>query len=204
MRDRAGTAVLWFVLAAALLPGAAWGQPAISVGEPLPSLGPTLRPMDGTTVSPRDLGGEEATVFLFWSDRCPWVTRYESRVDSLAATYGDQGVRFVLVNANDATERPPEAPEPRSRTPDRGTGLPYVRDPEARLARTLGATRTPHAFVFGEDWTLRYSGAIDDSPSTPDAVEHAHLRNAVQALVSDREVSTAPQTAFGCTLNPPE
>ncbi|MEF8795389.1 MAG: redoxin family protein [Salinivenus sp.] len=204
MRDRAGSAVLWFVVAAALLPGAAWGQPAISVGEPLPSLGPTLRQMDGTTVSPRSLGGEVATVFLFWSNRCPWVDRYESRVDSLATTYGDQGVRFVLVNANDSTERPQESPEPRSRAPDRGLDVPYVRDPNARLARTLGATRTPHAFVFGEDWTLRYAGAIDDSPSTSGAVGHAHLRNVVQALVSDREVSAAPQTAFGCTLNPPE
>jgi thiol-disulfide isomerase/thioredoxin len=160
--------------------------------------------MDGTTVSPRSLGGQTATVFLFWSDRCPWVDRYESRVDSLVATYGDQGVHFVLVNANDSPVRPQEPPEPRSRTPDRGTDLPYVRDPKARLARTLGATRIPHAFVFGEDWTLRYAGAIDDSPSTPDAVKQAHLRNVVQALVSDRAVSTAPQTAFGCTLTLPE
>lgn len=204
MRDRAGSPVLWVVIAAALLPGAAWGQQAISVGEPLPSLGPTLRQMDGTTVSPRSLGGEEATVFLFWSDRCPWVTRYESRVDSLVATYGDQGVRFVLVNANDSPERLEESPKSRSRAPDGGTGIPYVWDPKARLARTLGATRTPHAFVFGDDWTLRYAGAIDDSPSVPGAVRHSYLRDVVQALVSDREVSTDPQTAFGCTLKTPE
>ncbi len=204
MQDRARSAVLWVVLAAALLPGAAWSQQAIPVGEPLPSLGPTLRQMDGATVSPRSLGGETATVFLFWSDRCPWVDRYESRVDSLVATYGDQGVHVVLVNASDSSERLAGSPEPQSRPPDRGNAVSYVRDPKARLARTLGATQTPHAFVFGEDWTLRYAGAIDDSPGIPGAVEDTYLRDVLQALVSDQPVATEPQTAFGCTLNLPE
>lgn len=203
MRDCVGAVALWVVLVAALLPGVAWGQQTTQVGEALPSLDSTLRQMDGTTVSPRSLGGEKGTVFLFWSDRCPWVARYEARVDSLVATYGDRGVQFVFVAATDRSGRPEGAAEPRSR-PDAGTAALHVRDPNARLARALGATRTPHAFVFGEDWTLRYAGGIDDSPSTPGTVGDAYLRDVVQALVSDREVSQDPQTAFGCTRNFPE
>lgn len=200
MTPRVHTALLCLVACGVLGPAAVLGQAPIEPGEPLPSVGATLRQEDGTTVSPRSMGGEAATVFLFWSNRCPWVDRYEARVDSLAAAFGDRGVQFVLVNANDVDEYPAESLD-RTQTP---SSIPYVRDPSARLARALGATRTPHAFVFDQEWTLRYAGAIDDSPSLPTEAEELYLREVVRALVAGTAVSTAPQPPFGCTLKPPE
>ena len=204
MIPRPRTAVFWLLIAIVPVPGDALGQGPIEPGEPLPTLGPALRQVDGTTVSPRGLGGEEGTVFLFWSNRCPWVDRYEDRVQSLAAAFAGQGIRVVRVNANDATEYPAESLEESRAESGADAPLPYVRDPKARLARALGATRTPHAFVFDDDWVLRYAGAIDDSPSLPAQVEDFFLRDAVQALVSGDEVSTAPKPPFGCTLKLPE
>jgi hypothetical protein len=184
-----------------LLPGGGGAQETIQPGESLPVTGGALERGDGTTVQPRTLGGEEGTVFLFWSNQCPWVDRYEERVDSLVAAFSERCVRFVLVNANDPTENPAESLDADA-APSRG--LPYLRDPDARLARTLGATQTPHAFVFGENWTLRYAGAIDDSPGLPGEVEQAYLRDALRALVSGTAVSTDPRPAFGCRLKYPD
>lgn len=167
-------------------------------GQVLPSVGETLRRMDGTRVSPRSLGGREGTVFLFWNDRCPWVEKYQGRVDSLASRYRDQGIRFVLVNPSDAEEAPEAG---RGQADEEGGPLPYVRDPSAQLARAVGAIRTPHAFVFGEDWGLRYRGAIDDSPSLPGRVERSYLREVLEALIADEPVPYRSRMSFGCALN---
>lgn len=189
------------LVACALLPGGVWAQKTLQLGESLPSTGMALQRGDGTTVAPRTLGGEEGTVILFWSNQCPWVDRYQGRVDSLAAAFRERGVEFVLVNANDPTDHPAESLDAGATS---SSGLPYLRDPNAQLARSLGATRTPHAFVFDERWTLRYAGAIDDSPSLPGQVEQAYLRDALRALVSGSAVSTEPHPAFGCTVKFPE
>jgi hypothetical protein len=197
---RPGSILAGLFLLVATGPGLAVGQAPIEVGESLSPLGPTLRLPNGTTVAPRSLKGTEGTVFVFWGDRCPWVDRYEGRIDSLARTFSDRGLRFVLVDAS--ARRPTEPTPPGGR--EGGVAGQFVRDPDGRFARAVGAVRTPHAFVFDDTWTLRYAGAIDDSPSVPGAVERAYLREAVRALAAGRTVTTEPQTAFGCTLNVPE
>jgi len=180
-------------------------QQPLAPGTPLPSIGESLQRVDGSTVRLEDVTGSRGTVFLFWSNRCPWVDKYEGRVQDLVADVRGAGIHFVRVNANDAREWPIESlAASRTRAERRDYRAPYVRDSTAALARVLGATRTPHAFLFDGEGTLVYAGAIDDSPGDPEQVSTAYLRDALEALINDTAPPVSTTKAFGCTLKYPE
>lgn len=199
-------AVPALVVALALMlvgrPLAAQAQPQeLPPGSELPTIDQPLQAVDGASMTLSELTGSAATVFIFWSNQCPWVSKYEGRVQSLQEAFGEQGVRFVLVNANDASAFPQESLEAsRERAESQGYEATYVRDPNAALAKALGASRTPHVFVFDDSNTLVYSGTIDDSPGDPGNVEKTYLRDVLTAL-AEGGTSDVPHTkAFGCTI----
>lgn len=193
----------WGAIAfALLLPLSAGGQPQeLSPGATLPRPDATLQRVNGATTPVSGLLGSKGTVFVFWSNECPWVDRVEGRVQRLAQDVRPSGVQVVLVNANDASAAPTESLEASRKRADRqGYQMPYVRDPEATFARALGASRTPHAFFFDAQRRLVYVGAIDDSPSDPDRVEEPYLRSAITAVLNGETPEVATTKPFGCTL----
>jgi thiol-disulfide isomerase/thioredoxin len=181
--------------------GSAHAQPEpMPIGSSMPSA--TLQQTDGTTLQLPSASGEAGTVVIFWSNQCPWVDRYENRVIELVNRFQGQGMRFMLVNANDASAFPQESMDAMQERAD-AYPAPYVRDEEAQLAQALGATRTPHAFVFDGDQTLVYTGTIDDSPSGESGVSATYLADALSAIASGEEVPMPQTKAFGCTIKFP-
>ena len=199
-------ALLSVILLAGAAPFTTAAQPEeLPLGSALPSVDASLQQVDGTTVSLPDLVGETATVFIFWSNQCPWVDKYEGRVQDLAAAYAEnQAVRVVRVNSNDASAFPKESlAASRKQATEAGYAATYVKDATGALAKALGAARTPHAFVFDSAQTLVYAGTIDDSPGDPSNVSAPYLRNAVEAVVAGSEVPVADTKAFGCMIKLP-
>lgn len=181
-----------------------YGQTPLSPGSSFPSVDASLQRVGGASASPSDLLGKRGTLFLFWSNDCPWVDRYEQRVQALSQKLQGAGIQLVRVNANDASASSDESLEAsRARAQEKGYRTPYVRDPGGTFARALGATRTPQAFLFNQNRTLVYVGAIDDSPSGAKQVDTHYLRNAVEALRTGEDVPTPKTTAFGCALRYP-
>ncbi len=131
------------------------------------------------------------------------MQRYEQRVRALAAEFQGRGIQFVLVNVTD-----PEVPSRDSReasdTQQKKYEATYVRDPTASFARALGATRTPHAFLFDGEGRLVYVGGIDDNPSGASQVDTSYLRRAIEAVLDGEDVPAEQESAFGCTLKYPE
>jgi len=187
---------LFFVLAVGLgfgVVGAAWAQLPLA-DRPMPST-------DGRSLTLAQLQGSRGLVVVFWSNRCPWVDRYEARLKELAETYEGRGIRFVLVNANDAGAFPQESLEASAAQARRkGYTLPYVRDEGSTLAQALGASRTPEVFVFTAQGRLLYRGAIDDSPGDAANVQQAYLREALEALLQGRQPAITETSPFGCLI----
>lgn len=201
-RCLASRSVLLGLALALALTGAALAQPATAqpapapLGTALPADAQLTRVADGQAVPLGDLTGTTATVVVFWSNQCLWVDKYAGRLDALAGDFA--GAAFVLANANDASAFPKESLEAsREAAPGFGT---YVRDDGAALAQRLGATRTPHVFVFDASGTLVYTGSIDDSPGDPGNVSQTYLRDALAALAAGAEVPVGQTKAFGCML----
>ncbi|MFO8231362.1 MAG: redoxin family protein [Longimonas sp.] len=174
----------------------------LSLGSSLPEA--TLYDVqEEASVSTDALQGQQATVVLFWSNQCLWIDRYEERVLDLRDTFAERGVQFVFVNANDAEAFTDEGRRASAEQAQSYGDLRYVRDGDATFARQLGAERTPHAFLFDAEGTLVYRGAVDDSPGSPDEVEAAYLREAIQATLNGESVPEADTRPFGCMLKPP-
>lgn len=188
-----------------LLPLSAQAQArGLSIGASLPQGEIQVQQADGRSVTLKELMGAKGTAIVFWSNQCPWTDRYESRLQDLIREYQSSGIHFVLVNANDIEGSKKDVLESiQSHAERRGYRIPYVRDSGARLAELLGASRTPHVYLFDSGGSLIYSGAIDDSPSGPSQVEHAYLQEALEALGAGETPDTERTEAFGCKLQYP-
>ncbi len=153
--------------------------------------------VDGTQTTIGALTGTAGTVFLFWSNQCPWVDKYEERVLALHDQFAGQGIHFVLVNANDPNAFPQEAAAVGQA---KNYPMPYVMDAGSQFAQALGAYRTPHVFAFDSTKTLVYTGAIDDSPGDPDNVQKTYLKDGAETLAQGGAIDPPSTKAFGCRI----
>lgn len=174
-----------------------FAQSQLETGAEMPLANEQFSTASGSNVRLSGLAGNSGTVVMFWSNQCPWAGRYEQRVQELIDQYTSQGIAFLLVNSNDPAAFPRESA---SASRDIAVDVPYVMDPDGRLARAFGASRVPHVFVFDNSSALRYVGTIDDSPGDPGNVTQPHLRNALDAVLEGRNVQRAQTNAFGCML----
>lgn len=183
----AATVIAFVGLAALAAPAAA--QKGLVVGAKMPAAGLELHQVGGGSATLSGVAGEAGTVVIFWSDECPWVSRYQQRVLELASSFTGRGVSFVLVNSEPGV------------TEGRAVGeLPYLLDSKSEVATAFGAARTPHVYFFDASGDLAYVGAIDDSPGDANNVKTYYLRDALDAILSGSAVSSPQTKSFGCVL----
>jgi peroxiredoxin len=169
-------------------------------------LGESARPfslpgVDGKTYSLEGFAGKPVLVVIFSCNHCPYVQAYEDRLIVLQRDYGNRGVQLVAINSNDDGHYPEDnLDHMMARAKDKGFNFPYLRDGSQQVARAYEATHTPQIFVFDEDRRLRYTGKIDDNWQRPEAVTRRYLRDAVDALLAQREPAEPITHAIGSTI----
>jgi thiol-disulfide isomerase/thioredoxin len=90
--------------------------------------------------------------------------------------------------------------EMKIRARDAGYNYPYLYDGDTEKAsRAYGPVATPHAFLFDASRKLRYAGAIDDSERVQHVKKH-YLRDALDALLADREPPVTRTKVVGCSV----
>jgi len=159
----------------------------------------TLRSPDGRAVdlSPPKNG---ISVLLFYSSECPISNAYSPTYNSLFDTFHSPAVKWAGVCID------PDLSDADVKTHARDFGLkfPVVRDRTGVLARKIGATMTPEAFVVDARGHVRYHGRIDDQfaarrvrNTNPTG---AGLKDALAALVKGEEVKVPHVPAVGCPI----
>jgi hypothetical protein len=78
-------------------------------------------------------------------------------------------------------------------------GTPYLRDETQEVARAYDAKTTPDVFLIDAGGILRYRGAPDDDYENP-ARNAAYLRDALDAVLDDRDPDPAETTPVGCSV----
>ncbi|HXB91321.1 MAG TPA: TlpA family protein disulfide reductase, partial [Puia sp.] len=63
-----------------------------------------------------------------------------------------------------------------------------------------GPVATPHVFIFDRQRKLRYNGRIDDTEDPKKSPHSLDARNAIDALLNDREPPVAVTRTFGCSI----
>lgn len=156
------------------------------------------------SVSLSDYANEKGVVMVFTSNYCPYSKLYEDRILGLAKQYEAQGIKFLLINSNTATDNVDESvAEMAKHAKEKGLQIPYLADKEGRVSTKFGATKNPEAFVLqnnGGIFILKYRGAIDNNPQVPNAATAFYLKDAVLAVVNKKNLGMLEKRPIGCMI----
>jgi peroxiredoxin len=170
----------------------------LAINDPLPHF--ALPATDGLTVDSK-LIRDPVLVVVFTCNHCPYAQAVEQRLIDLANHFDEEGVQFILINSNDATEYPEDSfAHMKARHDEMHYPFPYCFDESQSVAKSFGALCTPHCFVFDQARRLKYKGRVDDNWKEPDAVTEHNLRDAIDAVVRGEEPPVHEANAMGCSI----
>lgn len=199
--------VEWFLLPALLAATAmtaekAWAAPSLSPLE-WTQLKYSLKVRDallGVTADskPTALNSKESDywVVTFVSSRCPCSAAHEARLKELAERYKTSKFSFLGVHSNaDETQDEARAHFEKVRFP-----FPVLSDRHGQWAQTLGALKTPHAYIIdARSGTIVYQGGVDDS-THPDRASRFYLAEAIEDLSTGKAPRVSQTRALGCQI----
>lgn len=160
-----------------------------------------LKNVDGKKYSLAGIKDAKGYIVVFTCNHCPFSKAYEDRIIQLHQQYAPQGYPVVAINPNDAKVQPDDSFDKMVlRAQEKSFPFLYLYDQTQEIARTYGATRTPHVFLLDKKRIVRYIGAIDDNAETPSEVKEKYLENAIEALKAGQEIKQPLTKAIGCTI----
>lgn len=169
--------------------GAAEG---FGLGAKLPAI--TLPDAVTGTDAPLYDASANATVLIFWNQKCPYVVEAQDRVSAYAAEAKAKGVRVVAIDANDPGKANSDA-ELKEYASTRPFSI--LKNPDSTVAMKFGATRTPEAYVLDKNGVVVYHGAFDGGQKDP---KKTYVADAVNAVLEGKTPEVTTTKAFGCTI----
>jgi hypothetical protein len=112
------------------------------------------------------------------------------------------GISFVAISSNDVANYPEDAPHLMKLTAlEQGYPFPYLYDETQEVARAYDAACTPDIYLFDKDLLLVYRGQLDDSrPGNGITVTGKDLRDALDNLLSGKDISRDQKPSLGCNI----
>jgi peroxiredoxin len=196
-----------FLLLLTFTASAQTSHPILPLGSPAPDF--SLPGVDGKTHNLADYASSPILVVVFTCNHCPIAQMYERRIQQLESDYRDRGVAVVAIQPNnpkairidelDSSDISDSLDEMKIRFAYKNLHYPYLYDGETQsVARAYGPQATPHVFIFDKDRKLRYEGRMDNSYRM-EMVNTQDARNAIDALLANREVPVKKTGVFGCS-----
>ncbi len=154
--------------------------------------------VDQKSISLDQFNAARGIVILFTGNECPFDNYYKSRIKQLINAYNDK-VQFLLVNSY---IDPQEAVE-KMAIHYTDLDVPYLADKDQSVMRSLGARKSPEAFLLKPadgKFLLVYSGAIDDNPQVASDTKQNFLKDSIDKLLAGLPLDYANNRAIGCTI----
>jgi len=181
----------------------------LAIGAAAPDF--SLPGVDGKTYSLSSFKNAEILVIVFTCNHCPTAQAYEDRIIQLTKNYSNKGVAVVAIMPNDPksirldelgyTDLGDSFEEMKIRAKEKHFNFPYLYDGETEKAsKAYGPIATPHAFIFDKERKLRYSGRIDDVEKPTKTPHSFDTRNALDALLNNKEIIVKTTKVFGCSV----
>lgn len=163
-----------------------------------------LKNVDDKMVSLADFPDAKGFIVIFSTNHCPYVVAYEDRMIELDKTFKPKGYPVIAINPNDPKAFPEDSfDNMKIRAKEKGFTFPYLFDETQEIAKTYGATRTPHVFLLkkeGGKYIVKYIGAIDDNYQDASAVKEKYVANAIADLEAGKPVKVQETKAIGCSI----
>ena len=171
----------------------------LDIGQKAPDF--SLPATDGTTRSLRDFSDAPVLVVFFTCNHCPYVLGSDEITRATAQKFSGNGVAFVAINSNDTAVHPDDDYDHMvSRMKEHSFPWTYLRDESQDVARSYGALRTPHFYVFDSGRALVYTGRGVDSPKDPEKITVNDLDRAVEEAVAGKPISVPLTNPIGCNV----
>ncbi|KAB2880226.1 thioredoxin family protein [bacterium] len=165
----------------------------------------SLKNVDGKYVSLKNYGDDvNGFIVTFTCNHCPYSKAYEDRIIALDKKFASLGYPVIAINPNDPTDYPEDSFDNMiTRAKEKKFTFPYLVDETQEIARTYGATRTPHMYVLQKTsggLEVVYIGAIDDNTENADAAKNKYVEAAINALIKGQKPAVNFTKAIGCTI----
>ena len=141
------------------------------------------------------------TLIMFICNHCPYVIHYHSEIQKIYKDYKDQ-INMVAISSNDIDNYPQDAPEHmQDLWKELGLSFPYLFDETQMVAKAYKAECTPEFYLFDSNRKLVYRGRLDESsPNSAILPSGKDLRDAIENLLNQREISLEQFPSMGCNI----
>ena len=158
------------------------------------------------TVSEKNFSSDEfeiskPTLIMFICNHCPYVIHYHSEIQKIYKDYKDQ-INMVAISSNDIDNYPQDAPEHmQDLWKELCLSFPYLFDETQMVAKAYKAECTPEFYLFDSNEKLVYRGRLDESsPNSAILPSGKDLRDAIENLLNEREISLEQFPSMGCNI----
>jgi thioredoxin-related protein len=173
----------------------------IAIGSKMPKAEVKMKDVNDKEISLKDAIKENGLLVMFSCNTCPYVVKNQERTKEISKYALDNNVGVILINSNEGTRDGDDSFEAmKEYAKAQGYNWSYVVDQKSVLADAFGASRTPETFLFNKEENLVYHGAIDDNPSDAGNIKRIHLKEAINEMVSGKEISVKTSLSVGCTI----
>lgn len=160
-----------------------------------------LEDTKGVEYSNYSFADRSALLIILTCNHCPYARAYWSRFKNLNEKYEYDNLGILAISSNDIDKYPADAPdEMKKLVKELKIKFPYLYDPSQKVAKKLGATRTPEVFLFNSKRKLVYKGAIDDNWENEHMVTRVYLEDAIEYALDGMEVDYPEIKPVGCSI----
>lgn len=206
-----GIIMISFILSGFIKPAGvkAGDHKTLPIGATAPDF--SLKGIDGKIYTLSSFRKAKLLVIIFTCNHCPTAQSYEDRIIKLTSDYAGKNVAVVAIMPNDPkalrldeldfSDLGDSFDEMKVRAREKHFNFPYLYDGETEMASmAYGPVATPHVFIFDMVRKLRYCGRFDDTESHDKIPHTSDARNAIEALLDNKEVPVQTTKVFGCSI----
>jgi len=155
----------------------------------------------GDNFSDKDLISFRPILIMFIFNHCSYVIHYHEEIKNLAYDFLDC-INIVAISSNDVENYPQDRPEKMKELwIELGLSFPYLYDQTQDIAKQFKAMCTPEFYLFNTDQKLVYRGRMDEStPSSKTKPTAFDIRNAIESLLGNKQISQDQFPSMGCNI----
>lgn len=156
---------------------------------------------DGSLIPYYKTADKNGMLVIFSCNTCPYVVKNEETIRKTIAYARQHHVGVAIINSNEAKREGDDAfSAMKDYAAKQGYSVPYLMDKDSKLADAFGANHTPEVFLFSNQNTLVYKGAMNDNPATPVEAKVSYINNAIDAMIAGKPADPAATKSIGCSI----
>lgn len=180
---------------------------SFEIGEKVPLQDYVMRGVDGNDYSIEKYMGEKGLIVIFSCNTCPFVVGsdsfdgWEKQYNTIYKNAKKAGINVLLVNSNEAKRNDEDSFDAMvAHAKEQKYKMPYVLDERSKLADAFAAKTTPHVFLIGSDFTLKYKGTIDNTWNPDREKDETYVMDIIKQVKTQTAITITATAPKGCSI----